>query len=351
MVRLLARLLLVAAFAGAAAYVLPPAWRGLELALAAENDPAKFADLQLADFNREQAVNEIEAALKAGDGELADSFAALAADRGIELPKELLTRIEAANSAAAAAQRSIYNFAHGFITGEPQDLAGFAGATTGDLFVFGDVRDLAREGGRWATGGDADPLIVGLAAAGLAVTAGTYFSLGAAAPVRVGSTLLKVARRTGRIGTRLADNVTGLLKGGRRARVADALVDVAQIQRRGGTRAALESLRHADNVTDIARAGKIAEKKGKSTLAIFKRLGRGAVALGAGALAISGWIIGAASSMIFFIIAVVSFFATLLRWLWPSRRPERARRAAAAREPRILFIRNPDRIRAMAPRT
>jgi hypothetical protein len=313
------RLVLIAAL-GAGAYVtLPEAWRGMELALAAEDDPAKLADLRLKTFDNSAAVREIDTALTAGDAELAQSFVALANERGIELPKELTARVEAAVSTAAQTKRSLYNFAHGFITGEPNDLAGFAGATTGDLMIYGDLRDLGREGYRYLRGEKADPLLMGLAAAGLAVTGVTYWSLGATAPVRAGSTLIKVARRTGRVGVRLADDVTALLKTRRAPRVAAALTDVAQIQRRAGTRVALESLRHADNVGDIAKATKLAEKKGRSTLAIFKTLGRGAIALGAGALAISGWVIGAASSVIFFMIAVVSLCAAVLRFLWPSR--------------------------------
>lgn len=85
-------------------------------------------------------------------------------------------------------------------------------------------------------------------------------------------------------------------------------------------------MRHADNVGDLAKASLLAEKKGKSTLAVFKTLGRGALAFGAGALAIAGWTIGAASSVLFFVIAVVSFCAAVLRWLWPSARPEPAAR-------------------------
>jgi hypothetical protein len=321
---LLIRLVAIAAL-GAGAYVtLPEAWRGMELALAAESDPAKLVDLRLKGFDNAAAIREIDAALKAGDAELAQSYVALAADRGIELPKELIARVEAASSSDAQTKRSLYNFAHGFITGEPNDLAGFAGATTGDLLVYGDIRDLSREGWRYLRGEKSDPLLMGLAAAGLAVTGVTYWSLGASAPVRAGSTLLKVARRTGRIGTRLADDVAALLKTRRAPRVAAALTDVARIQRRAGTRVALESLRHADNVGDIAKAGKLVEKKGRSTLAIFKTLGRGAIALGAGALAISGWVIGAASSVLFFVIAVVSFCAAVLRWLWPSPKRESA---------------------------
>lgn len=316
------RLTVVAALGAGVVYTLPEAWRGLELAVAAEKDPAKLADLRLKGFGAEAATREIEAALQVGDAELAASFVALAGDRAIELPQELLARVEAANSASEATKRGIYNFAHGFVTGEPQDMSGFAGAATGDLLVFGDIRDIVREGSRWMRGMETDPLIVALAGAGLAVTGVTYFTWGSAAPARVGTTLLKVARRTGKLSAKLADDVMVLLKARRTGRVSAALTDVAQIQRRAGSRVALESMRHADNVGDLAKAGLLAEKKGKSTLAVFKTLGRGAIAVGAAALAITGWVVGAAGSLMFFVIAAASFCAAVLRWLWPSRRAE-----------------------------
>jgi hypothetical protein len=74
----------------------------------------------------------------------------------------------------------------GFATGEPNDGAGLAGTATGDLFGFGDIRDAVREGGRLALGQPADELVLGLAGVGLAITAGTYATLGAAVPARVG---------------------------------------------------------------------------------------------------------------------------------------------------------------------
>jgi hypothetical protein len=333
------RLVLVAALGAGVAFTLPEAWRGMELAVAAEKNPARLADMRLKGFDAAAATHEIEAALAAGDAELAASFIALAGERAIELPKELIAKVDAANTATATAQRGIYNFAHGFVTGEPADVSGFAGAAAGDLLVFGDIRDMVREGSRWARGMEADPLIMALAGAGLAVTGVTYFSWGSGAPARVGTTLLKVARRTGKLSAKLADDVVVLLKARRTGRVTAALTDVTQIQRRAGTRTALESMRYADNVGDLAKAGVLAEKKGKSTLAIFKTLGRGAIAVGAGALAIAGWVVGAASSLMFFVIAVVSFCAAVLRWLWPSRRaaPEPTRGGWFLRSSRWMF--------------
>ncbi len=77
--------------------------------------------------------------------------------------------------------------------------AALAGTALGDLFVVGDIRDLTREGIHAARGEPVDELVVGLAAVGVAITAGTYATLGLTIPLRAGLTLIKVAARTGRM--------------------------------------------------------------------------------------------------------------------------------------------------------
>ena len=49
-------------------------------------------------------------------------------------------------------------------------------------------------------GEDTDRLVLGLAAVGLVVTAATYVSVGGVAPLRAGLTLVKDARKVGRLG-------------------------------------------------------------------------------------------------------------------------------------------------------
>jgi len=55
------------------------------------------------------------------------------------------------------------SFARGFVTGKPEDVASAAGMLTGDLFVFGDIRDVVREGWRGLNGEEMDTLVLGLA--------------------------------------------------------------------------------------------------------------------------------------------------------------------------------------------
>ncbi len=56
-------------------------------------------------------------------------------------------------------------------------MAGLAGTAPGDLFVFGDIRDAAREGSRYVSGQNYDQLILGLSVVGIAITAGTYATM------------------------------------------------------------------------------------------------------------------------------------------------------------------------------
>ena len=108
--------------------------------------------------------------------------------------------------AAASSGSGLQSFGHGVTIDQPVkgDVQVYGGAATvrdvidGDLFVFGDIRDVVREGKHLAMGEDTDRLILGLATAGLAVTAATYASAGGAAPVRAGLTLVKDARKVGR---------------------------------------------------------------------------------------------------------------------------------------------------------
>ena len=190
--------------------------RGIEAGtlLAAQDDPVRLADHALdRSFNADVARREIEAALAAKDADLAQSFLDLARDRKVTVDPALVARVEDANSAQAAAVRAAGSFAQGFIVGEPQDLVGLAGTALGDLFVFGDIRDAVREGSRMASGEPADELMLGLAGVGLALTAGTYASLGAGAPARVG-----LSRAQGGAQDRPDDRADGRLSGPHAAR-------------------------------------------------------------------------------------------------------------------------------------
>ena len=242
------------------------------------------------------------------------AFSRLAHDRDIAVDPALAARVEAAGTPTAQAVHTAKSFAYGLVTGAPDDLAGLAGTAAGDLFVFGDIRDAVREGAHVVRGEPADELILGLAGAGIAVTAATYATLGGGTPARLGLSLVKAARKTGRLAAPMAEWMTrsvreavdttalgtALTKASfaapavafRAARDAvkveraEGLVtvvrDVGRVQGAAGTRAALEGLKLAEGPEDVARLARLAGTKGGKTRAILKLAGRGAFALTAG---------------------------------------------------------------------
>jgi hypothetical protein len=263
---------------------------------AAGDDPVAISDLGLNRvFSQGVAEREIHAALTAGDFDLAQSFLDLAADRNVRIDPVLVDSVKHAQTDAATASHTAGRFVQGLWTGEPTDVASLAGTAVGDLFVFGDIRDAAREGKRYLLGEPADPWIFGLAGVGIAITAGTYASLGLGAPERVGLTLAKVARRTGRINPVLAVRVAReAVKIEKAGGLAELVGDVGRIESKAGTQAVLDSLQIAQEPREVSLLARLSAAKGGKTRAIIKLLGRGAILLTVSALDLASWTLWAA---------------------------------------------------------
>lgn len=331
--------------------------------LAARDDPAALSELKLdaALAHNERLVQDnIEAALSAGDADLADSFVALARDRNIALPDDLLSRVSDAVKIESSTSHFAKRFATGLVTGNADDVASLSGTVAGDLFVIGDIRDVVRESKHLAMGQNTDRLVLGLATAGLAVTAVTYVSAGGAAPVRAGLTLVKDARKVGRLGEGLAawagrsarevvdtpmlqnavskgsvfrpGETVSAIKAAFRVEKAGALVrlgkDVTRVAEKTGTRGAMDTLRIAEGPKDVARAARLAEAQGGKTRAIMKVLGRGALLLLGGAFDLTLWLFGAALTL-FGLLSSIKATTERLTQAWCDRR--RARRLRQAR--------------------
>ena len=330
--------------------------------LYAQDDPVLLADRMVEkELTAPVATREIEAALAAQDAELADSFVELAKARGIAIDPALADRVAAANSPAATASRQVENFARGLVIGEPDDMVGLAGTAIGDLFVFGDIRDAIREGVHYAKGEKVDELVLGLSGVGIVVTAGTYASVGFAAPARIGLSLAKAARKTGRLSARLATYVgrslrevvdTAALRRAlagasiaepavavRAARAAvkmekaeglvDLAKDVGRVQRSAGTRAAIKGLEMADGPRDMSRLARLAEAKGGKTRAILKLAGRAAIALTAATINLIGLAFGALFVLWTLCTTVKSTSERLTRRILQRRKQHRLRQQLA----------------------
>lgn len=371
------RLALVLAVAGVAlsaavfAYLLPHARRASEV-LMAQNDPVRLSDIQLRaalgsndEAQASAAVEQnITQALQANDSDLANSFVELARERDISVSRNASEEVAAAVAADGSTTSFAKRFATGLVTGEVDDVASLSGTVAGDLFVFGDIRDVIREGKHLVMGEQADRLVLGLASVGIAVTAATYVSVGGVAPLRAGLSMVKDARKVGRLGAGLSEwtgraargvidtpvlqkamasaslahpsQTIGAVKAAFKAEKAGALVrlakDVGRVGEKAGTKGALDVLRISDGPKDVARAARLAESKGGQTRAIVKILGRGALLLTAGAFNLAWWVFGAGLAAVGFLFSIKATTDGLTQsWIQRSKL-KRARAKLAARE-------------------
>jgi len=372
-----------------AAFTLAPRALEAEWLIAAQDDPVALADRAVArTFDAKVAAREIEAALAANDIDLANSFLELARDRKVPVDPALAEKVEAANGAVATATRSLGSFARGVVAGEHDDLSGLAGTAISDLLVIGDIRDAVREGTRFATGQEADEMVLGLACVGLAVTAGTYATVGAAAPARVGVTVVKAARKAGHISSQMATWISrsvhevvdwaALSRAARSVSLTQPAVtvraareavklektqglvrlvgDVGHIQAKAGTRAALDGLKLAQSPREVAKIAKLAGAKGGKTRAILRLAGRGAFLLLLSTFNLTMWIFWAVMTLFGFVSSLKRTAERMTERHCARRRRRiaraRARQAALAAEreqPAVIYSNAPGLVPDLTP--
>ncbi|MBS9476114.1 hypothetical protein KIP89_03235 [Ancylobacter sp. VKM B-3255] len=317
--RFLAAAAFLLAFAGAAHWVLPAGRLAYGL-IAAGDDSARIADLQLAGvLDAARAESEIAAALAVDDGEMAQSFLDLADARGVKIPVETRARVLLANNAGAQAARGAGNFGHGFVTGEVDDEASLAGSVAGDLTVWGDVRDLGRQAIHWARGEPVDEFMVALAGVGIVATGATYAAFGAPLTLRAGLSVVKGARRVGALGGRFAGHLVDAARSGRRVQAVGAVADLGRASTKAGTRAAFAGLTHVDDAAGAARLARLADVKGGKTLAIVKLLGRGALFVTEALAKLAFWTIAALINVIGLVASFNAMGVAMVRPLWRRR--------------------------------
>jgi len=350
---------------GAALAAMWPHAREAGAILAAQDDPSELSDLEVNSAlrnNQNMVAGQIEAALAAHDTGLASSFVDLAKAKNISLSDNLVQRVNEAVAEDSTASHFARRFATGLVTGNADDAGSLSGTVAGDLFVFGDIRDVVREGKHLVMGEDTDRLVLGLATAGLAVTAATYVSVGGVAPVRAGLTLVKDARKVGRLGEGLTEwagrsardivdapmledavassattspgQTVSAIRAAFKAEKAGSLVrmakDVGRISEKAGARGALDTLKIAEGPEDVARAARLAESSGGKTRAILKLLGRGALLLAAGAFDLSLWIFGVLFALLSLLVSIKATTERLTQSVIDHGKRRKLRRQLAA---------------------
>ncbi len=163
----------------------------------------------------------------------------------------------------------------GVWTGRAEDGVGITCAIASDLVVFGDVRDLTRQGAAWFRGDETDEVLVALSAAGIALTFTPQ--------VGAGNDLLKAARRAGALSEPLARNVVRLARERAWRPLAGLFGDAGRISLKVGPAKATRALAYADDAEDLAVVARFVDAAPQPLLGL-KWGGKGALSIGDEAL-------------------------------------------------------------------
>ena len=110
-----------------------------------------------------------------------------------------MTQIEAHNGFLERSWRNTKEFASGFVNGDSQSALGMSGSIASDLTLYGDLRDLKKEGSKYIDDEPYDAFILNISLVGIGLSASQLLSAGAATPLKVGASVLKVAKKTGQL--------------------------------------------------------------------------------------------------------------------------------------------------------
>lgn len=258
-------------------------------------------------------------ALNAGDEDLAASIADLAAGQGAALSPALRDSIATAQDEASA--RTWSDAWDGFVSGDAPTGAAFGGSLAADLVGYGDLRDLYGEAGHYIDGQPIDLVTVGFAGAGLGLTAATIASFGSTSPERAGLSVLKAAKRTGKLSPLLARELGVLAADAVDTRAFAAAAkavgafdlaaarnaaktiirpqalktmaalggDVTTIGTRLGYRGTLQSLALAKSPKEISAIAKLSERFGGKTRGVLAMLGGAALTAAGFTVTAAAW--------------------------------------------------------------
>jgi len=117
----------------------------------------------------------------------------------IPLQNRIKEQIEAHSGFLETSWRNTKAFTSGFFSGESKSVVGMSGSIVSDLTLYGDVRDLKKEGSKYIEDEPYDTFILNISLVGIGLSASQLLSAGASTPLKVGASVLKVAKKTGQL--------------------------------------------------------------------------------------------------------------------------------------------------------
>lgn len=173
----------------------------------------------------------------------------------------------------------------GFVVGEGTSIEELGGAVVSDFLLWGDIRDLAKQGWNKATGKETDPVVAGLAAVGVITSVASYVpdpAEGAEVSADASFSLLKTLRKTGHLSKRFC----GVLVDGCKKSVKtksltkgmkEIVVGMKGLFDGAGAARAAAIMKHVDDVDSLTAVSKMAKKAAEPAAILVRKHGAAGV--------------------------------------------------------------------------
>lgn len=329
--------------------VIPRGWDAAHILLL--NDAQRIARYRLASLSAQDYATHLEQALIVRDIELARSLLTLSDEQNVAISPELRRLVAEQEKWTAIAARNTADIWQGISSGRADSSLGLIAATASDFTLFGDIRDVIQQSLAWP---EHDPVLLALAGTGLGLTLITVASGGTAAPVKVGLSLVKVARKSGRLSKNLGHQLVRITKnaidskavgevGARFSKLElktlnrvqlDELTSaskrivsptaskqllksgrsVRRIAKNSSSKGALDALHHADSVSELSRLARLSDGlKGsfRASLRLLPDLGKSLYKLTSTLISLLLWL----GSALIWLSTAAWYSLRLLMWL------------------------------------
>ncbi len=167
-------------------------------------------------------------------------------------------------------------FLKGFAWGEANSIEEVAGGITSDMIIWGDIRDLIKQGYYKITGNDTDPLIVALAGIGLATELVDFADWAPA--------VLKGLRKVGAFSAKFVNFIIDTAKrSAKLGKLDDGLKlvfkSIGSLTDKIGLARTASVMKHVDDVDELATITRLAEKNADTAYLVVKNGGKDGISM------------------------------------------------------------------------
>lgn len=219
-----------------------------------------------------------------------------------------LEKIEKHNEFLEKSWRNTKEFVSGFLKGKSESVLGMSGSIASDLTLYGDIRDLKEEGTKYLDGESYDDFILSISMVGIGLSATQLLSAGAATPLKVGASVVKVSEKSGKLTkpfkkilskrlsktvdtkmlktlkfnsmSKLDNNLKAIGKSVDIKPVKSLFKDVNVIKANTSMTDTISLMKYVDTPKELKAIGKISKTYKGNTKAVMTVLGKGALRAG-----------------------------------------------------------------------